>query len=120
MYIFLTVSIVIAAILLTFCVLAQNSKGGGLAQGFSSSNQIMGVQKTTNIVEKLTWGLMSFILVLSVVAVGLTKISDNTVQQGSEIQEQYQSAQQEMDVQTATPQFGEEAAVEEAVPATEE
>ena len=36
MYIFITVLIVIAAILLTLLVLVQNSKGGGLAAGFAS------------------------------------------------------------------------------------
>ena len=35
MYILLTILIVIAAILLTLLVLVQNSKGGGLAAGFS-------------------------------------------------------------------------------------
>ena len=35
----------------------QNSKGGGLAAGFSSTNQIMGVRKTTDFLEKATWGL---------------------------------------------------------------
>lgn len=48
-------------------VLVQNSKGGGLAQGFSSTNQIMGVRKTTDFLEKATWGLAATILVLSIV-----------------------------------------------------
>jgi hypothetical protein len=31
-----------------FIVLIQNSKGGGLASGFSSSNEILGVRKTAS------------------------------------------------------------------------
>ena len=49
MYIFLTVLIVITAILLTLVVLVQKSKGGGLAAGFASSNQVLGVRKTTSL-----------------------------------------------------------------------
>ena len=42
MYVFISILILIASILLILIVLIQNSKGGGLASGFSSSNQIMG------------------------------------------------------------------------------
>jgi len=49
-----------------FIVLIQNSKGGGLASGFASSNQIMGVRKTTDLLEKTTWGLAIAMVVLSV------------------------------------------------------
>jgi preprotein translocase subunit SecG len=66
MYLLLVVLMVIAAILMCFIVLIQNSKGGGLSSGFSSSNQIMGVRKTTDFLEKTTWGLAAFIVILSV------------------------------------------------------
>ncbi len=65
----ITVLIVIAAIALILIVLVQNSKGGGLASGFSSSNAVMGVRKTTDFVEKATWGLAVFIMVMSIVCV---------------------------------------------------
>lgn len=68
MYGFITVLIVIAAILLIFIVMVQNSKGGGLAAGFSSSNQVMGVRKTTDFLEKATWSLAGAVIVLCVVA----------------------------------------------------
>ncbi len=58
--------LVLAAVLMCFIVLIQNSKGGGLAAGFASSNQIMGVRKTTDVLEKATWGLAAFMVVLSV------------------------------------------------------
>jgi len=66
MYIALLILIVIAAVLMCFIVLIQNSKGGGLASGFSASNQIMGVRKTTDILEKTTWSLAAFMVVLSI------------------------------------------------------
>ncbi len=65
----ITVLIVIAAIALVLIVLVQNSKGGGLSSGFSSSNAIMGVRKTTDFLEKATWGLAGFIMVMSIVCV---------------------------------------------------
>jgi len=46
MYLLLVILMLIASVLMCFIVLIQNSKGGGLASGFSSSNQIMGVRKT--------------------------------------------------------------------------
>ena len=48
-------------------VLIQESKGGGLASNFSASNSIMGVRKTTDFVEKATWGLAIVMVVLSVI-----------------------------------------------------
>ncbi len=60
--------IVLASVLMCFVVLIQNSKGGGLASGFASSNQIMGVRKTTDFIEKLTWGLAVFMVVVSIIS----------------------------------------------------
>ena len=72
MYIFITILILIAAICMILIVLVQNSKGGGLAAGFSSSNQIMGVRKTTDFLEKATWGLAVTILLLSILTAKFT------------------------------------------------
>ena len=49
MYSVLVILAVIVAVLLTFIVLIQESKGGGLASNFAASNQIMGVRKTTDV-----------------------------------------------------------------------
>jgi len=67
LYIVLTSVIVLAAVILILLVLVQNSKGGGLASGFASSNQILGVRKTTDFVEKATWGFAAFIVVVCIV-----------------------------------------------------
>jgi preprotein translocase subunit SecG len=50
-------------------VLVQNSKGGGLASNFSSSNQYMGVRKTADFLEKFTWVLSVAILVLCLLSI---------------------------------------------------
>ena len=65
-YTLLVILIVIAAILMVGIVLIQESKGGGLASSFSSYNQIGGVRKTTDFIEKTTWGLAAFMVVVSI------------------------------------------------------
>ncbi len=69
MYILITVLLFITCVLLILIVLVQNSKGGGLASNFQSSNQIMGVRKTNDFLEKATWFLAGALLILSVVGV---------------------------------------------------
>lgn len=66
MYILLLIFIIIAAILMVGIVLIQESKGGGLASNFASYNQIGGVRKTTDFIEKTTWGLAAAMVVISI------------------------------------------------------
>lgn len=86
MYIFLTILIVIAAILLTLLVLVQNSKGGGLAAGFASGNQVMGAPRTADFLEKATWTLVALIVVFSIAAVGFSKGQQAATDEQSAIQ----------------------------------
>jgi preprotein translocase subunit SecG len=67
MYTLFVILIVIASVLMIGIVFIQESKGGGLASAFSSSNQIMGVRKTTDFIEKTTWGLAIAMVIISVV-----------------------------------------------------
>lgn len=69
MYSLFVILAVITAVLLAFVVLIQESKGGGLASSFAASNQIMGVRKTTDVVEKATWTLAALLVVFSVLSV---------------------------------------------------
>ena len=62
--ILLSVLITIVCLLLIGVVLIQNSKGGGLSSSFGQGNQVMGVRKTTDFLEKATWGLAIGLLVL--------------------------------------------------------
>lgn len=68
----ITILVVLASIVLVLTVLVQKSKGGGLSSSFSSSNSIMGVRKTTDFLEKMTWGLVGFIMVMSILYVRIT------------------------------------------------
>ena len=62
---FLVVIMILAAVLLILIVLIQNPKGGGLSGTFGGfNNQILGVQRTTDFLEKSTWSLAAVIGVL--------------------------------------------------------
>ena len=63
------VLILIIAVLLVLVVLAQNSKGGGLSSQFggAGASNIIGVKKTSDFLERLTWGFAIAGLALSVV-----------------------------------------------------
>ncbi len=67
MYSLFIVIFVIIAIAMILIVLIQESKGGGLASGFSASNQFLGVRKTTDFIEKTTWGLAIGLVLFSIV-----------------------------------------------------
>jgi preprotein translocase subunit SecG len=68
---FIVVVAIIVCILLALIILIQNPKGGGLTSGFTGSNNIMGVQRTGDILEKGTWvfiiSLMVLVLLINVV-----------------------------------------------------
>ena len=87
------VLIILACIVLAFVILIQNSKGGGLASNFASSNQIMGVRKTADVLEKTTWGVAAFIMVLCFVCAFLSKHEVKSLR-GNQVQtEQTQSTE---------------------------
>jgi preprotein translocase subunit SecG len=65
---FLSILIIIVCALLILIVLVQNSKGGGLSSSFASNNQIMGVRKTADFLEKTTWGFAIALFALSLLA----------------------------------------------------
>ncbi len=69
MYTSIVILVVLASVLMCLIVLIQESKGGGLAADYSNNNQILGAPKTTNFIEKATWGLAAAMIVLSVISV---------------------------------------------------
>lgn len=107
MYILFTILIVIAAVLLTFLVLVQNSKGGGLAAGFASGNQVMGAPKTADFLEKASWTLAGIIVVLSILAVGISKGQATRTEADSAIVEQVQEAAESMQQAAPAADFSE-------------
>ena len=95
MFTFLLVLIFLAAIVLIFAVLAQNPKGGGLSSAFggSSATQFIGVKKTTDLLEKITWGAASVIMILAVVA-NMIATPDNTRGDASSLSPNVRKAQE--------------------------
>jgi preprotein translocase subunit SecG len=67
LFLILTIAVVIASVLLTIVVLLQNGKGDGLASNFVSANQTLGVRQTADLLEKVTWTLVTFILLVSII-----------------------------------------------------
>ncbi|MFK7750471.1 MAG: preprotein translocase subunit SecG [Kordia sp.] len=67
-YIFI-VLILIVAFLLMLVIMVQNPKGGGLSSSFGGggNQQIGGVQKTTDFLDKSTWALGTILIVLILV-----------------------------------------------------
>jgi preprotein translocase subunit SecG len=104
MYTLLVILIVIVAILMIGIVLIQESKGGGLASNFSSGNQVLGVRKTTDIVEKTTWTLAAIMVVISIACayVAPKATSDQSVLEGV-------TPQTEKTNPVTTPKFGADA-----------
>ena len=94
----ISILIVIVCILLILVVLVQNSKGGGLASSFSSSNQVMGVRKTADFLEKATWTLAISLLALSLISTAYNKPVEGTTDgKGTE------SVSRKMSEQSGTP-----------------
>lgn len=68
MYTVAIVLIFIVCLLLVLVVLVQNPKGGGLSSSFSGGNQIMGVRRTADFLEKATWWLAGALIVFCILA----------------------------------------------------
>jgi len=86
MYTLFVILIVIAAILMIGIVLIQESKGGGLSSSFAGYNQVAGVRKTTDFIEKATWGLAAAMVIISIVCawVAPTASADQSVMENIE------------------------------------
>jgi preprotein translocase subunit SecG len=68
MFIFFSILIIVACVLLTLVVLIQNPKGGGIASNFASPNQIMGARRSNDVVEKATWILAVILITFSLIS----------------------------------------------------
>lgn len=65
---FLTIITALVGILLMGSVLVQNPKGGGVDSTFGggAANQMFGASKSSDFIEKATWGLAALMLVLCI------------------------------------------------------
>ena len=69
--------IIILSFLLVLVIMVQNPKGGGLASTFGGdSQQIGGVKKTTDFLDKSTW-ILVFLLFLLILFSNITLNSGN-------------------------------------------
>jgi preprotein translocase subunit SecG len=66
--------ITIVCFLLIVVIMVQNPKGGGLSSSVGGSQQIGGVQKTTDFLDKSTWYLAAILIAL----IMLSSLSFNT------------------------------------------
>ena len=94
----ISILIIIVCLLLILVVLVQNSKGGGLASSFASSNQVMGVRKTGDFLEKATWTLAISLLALSLISTAYNSPSDGNV-----VGTEYVTRQKGLDAGTSIP-----------------
>jgi len=90
-YFIVTTLIMIVCILLILVVLVQNSKGGGLVSSFSSSNQAMGVRRTTDFLEKTTWTLAVALVVLSLFSILVKPVHRGTIEDQSKFKQMIDS-----------------------------
>ena len=95
----LTIFILLAAVLLVIAVLLQSGKGEGMASNFVAGNQTLGVRQTADLLEKVTWGLVAFVLVISIIT------AFTTGSRGSEIDltNQIENVQQQVPEFPSTP-----------------
>ncbi len=76
---FIIILTIVVAILLILVVLLQNSKGGGLTSQFSGASQLIGARQTTDLLEKVTWGLVITLFVVSLGSAAFTRTGTNAV-----------------------------------------
>lgn len=78
------IAITIVCFLLILAIMVQNPKGGGLSSSFGGSTQQMGgVQKTTDFLDKSTWTLGGILIALIL----LSTLAFDSGSQGSKVLE---------------------------------
>jgi preprotein translocase subunit SecG len=85
--------IILASVLLILVVYIQNPKGGGLSSDFGAAQQLGGVQKTNDFIDKATWTLAGVIMICSIVLTINSKTTDQSAKPQMQ-QEQGQQGQQ--------------------------
>ncbi|MBL7864413.1 MAG: preprotein translocase subunit SecG [Cyclobacteriaceae bacterium] len=95
LYVSLTI---FASILLVLVVLAQNSKGGGLTSQFggSGASNLIGVKKTGDLLEKLTWGL-------AIAVMALVLATNFTTPNAASTDDLLERAKEQQDIQAPAP-----------------
>lgn len=65
----LTILTTLVCVMLMGVVLIQNPKGGGVDSTFggNSANQMLGAARSTDFIDKLTWGLAATLFILCII-----------------------------------------------------
>ena len=84
----ITILIIIASALLIGVIFIQNPKGGGISSDFGGAQQMGGVQKTNDFIDKTTWILSGIIAILCITMTLRTKSFTPSVQDNAAQQEQ--------------------------------
>ncbi len=106
----------LASVGLILVVVVQKSKGGGLASSFASANNIMGVRKSTDALEKMTWSFFGALAVLCVIVSMVLFQGHGT---NDAMQEGLEKAAQSQPAAPALPAFGGEAPTATEAPSAE-
>ena len=108
MYNLFAILIVLTCLLLILVIMVQNPKGGGVSSTFGGGNQVMGVKKTTDFLEKSTWILSAALVVLCLLST--TVLPKGSIQSSDSIKERYEQSGE-------TPDFNFEG-IEDSEPST--
>ncbi len=120
MFLFISILVIIACVLLTLVVLIQNPKGGGIAANFIAPQQIMGAKRSTDVVEKATWVLAIILISFSLLSNFFRPTGETeTVTKESRIKENTENAQAPAQPQQPAQQ-GAQPAQQEAQPAQQQ
>ena len=80
----ITAVMLLASILLIYVVFIQNPKGGGLSSDFGAAQQIGGVKKTNDFIDKATWSLAGIVAALSIILTIRMKSAEPVQEQPAE------------------------------------
>jgi preprotein translocase subunit SecG len=116
MYVFIITLTVIVSILMIGVVLIQKSKGGGLSSQFGGANQVMGVRRTNDFIEKTTWWLAAVLGILCIL--GVFFMPRAIVSNSSRVAPQATEQTQPADFNTQVPAASEAPAPAAETPAT--
>jgi len=91
-----SILIFMVALFLILVIMVQNPKGG-LASNFSASNQVMGVRRTADFLEKATWTLGIALVVLSIISSSFNVSNEIVdVNTDSELKEQVENIPEQL------------------------
>lgn len=107
MYIFITILIILVGVLLGAIVLIQNPKGGGLSGSFGGvGQQLLGARRSSDIIEKLTWGFAGGLLILCLLSARFIGTTTTSTTEPTKSETEIQVGKQGLGAPAAAPGGG--------------